>query len=132
MSTQSSGSMYDQDPARQADPHEELRQDPVKTRLSRVTLAQEISMVLKPAPYKRKVQIQIPQGGIVYFDEDRPVELNADGTAPPGFVGRNRAYWLPPFDGGQVVEFNLCAGQWLVGCTATGMSSLVMIVEPKE
>lgn len=127
------GSMFEQDPyeSPERDPHAPLRQDPRKTRISRVLLTQEIAMFLPPAPYGRKVQIMIPQGTIIYIDEDRPVELNDDGTAPDGFVARNRNYWLPPFESGQVIEFSLCEGQWLVGCTEIGTVAVCMTVEPR-
>lgn len=106
------------------------KQDPHRTCLSRVTLAQELRLFLPPAPFRRSVQIIIPSGKRVFIDEDRPTELNTDGTAPRGLPGRNRNYKLPPFEANQTVEFDLFPGQWLVGCVDEGMVHLAVVVTP--
>ena len=108
------------------------KQDPHKTCISRVTLAQEVSYLLPAAPFARNVQVIIPASKRVYIDEDRPVEPNEDGSAPRGYAGRNRTYKLPPFEASQTIEFKLAAGQWLVGATDEGLVHLSVIVEPLD
>lgn len=108
------------------------QQHPAKTCISRVTIAQEIIMILPSAPYARIVQIFIPEAASVFIDEDRPTEPNEDDSSPPGRVGRNRTYMMPLFDSDQNVEFDLAPDQWLVGMVADGMAHLTLIVTPKS
>lgn len=112
------------------DEDKQPQQDLHKTCISRRTVAQEIVVVLPPADFLRRVQVFIPGGRSIYLDEDRPVALNEDGTAPPGLAGRNRNYKLPLFDSSQNIEFTLYPGQSLVGCCGEGLAHLTLIVEP--
>lgn len=112
---------------------EQLQQSPHKTCISRVRLTQEVRVVLPPAEYLRKVQVFVPElVGKIFLDEDRPVELNPDGSAPAGLAGRDRTYKLPELDTDLQIKFRLYPGQWLVGATAQGTAELTFIVSPVE
>jgi hypothetical protein len=108
----------------------QLLQHPEKTCISRVTVAQEVRVALPAADFARRVQVLIPAGRPIYLDEDRPVEINADGSAPDGYAGRNRVYKLPLLEPGQQIEFGLASGQSLVAATGDGLAHLTLIVEP--
>lgn len=108
------------------------KQDPVRTRISRVVFSQEIRQVVPPAPFRRHLQVIIPPGAVVYLADDLPTEPGPGGFAPDGLPGRNRVYKLPTLGQDQQIELQLASGQWLVGAVKKGQAAVTFIIQPTD
>ena len=111
-----------------------MPQHPLKTRIERVPLTQEVRRFLEPADHWRRVQLVLPSETVFFIDEDLDVASSGLDTRPDSGKGpgANRTYKMPPLDGDQQIEFRLAPGQWLVGAVQQGTAQLTMIVEWEE
>lgn len=72
-----------------------------------------------PADAVRHVRLLVPQSPAV--------SIGLDQT--PDEIGANREYKLPVMPAGQVVFFNITAGQFLTAMAGTELAELAVIVE---